>query len=686
MLRTETIERPDRPRQNAFPSLARADLAIVPAFIVLALTILWAAHDGGYDQDTWYWGALVVLGLLAVTLSVRAPRVTTPAKIALVAFAIYVGWSYLSMAWASSPGDALNGSNRALLYLLIFALFSVAPWTDRRALVALIAFTLGIGALEALIFLRMAGGNDPGALFSGGRLVSPTGYFNASSALFMYAALLGVGLATKRELPAVLRGLLLAISCGGAQLALLGESRGWLFTLPFVLLAAIIVVPNRLRTAALALLPIGATLAVLSPLLGVYRATEGTHPSKAGLLAAVHHAGRWSLVVCGVMLLIGIGLAVIDDLVGPRTLGVRTRRAAGTGAIVLALAAGAAAGVVATHGHPFRFVSKQWHGFTHVSPSQTNLGSHFATVGSGRYDMWRVALDATLAHPVGGLGQDNFADYYIRHRRTAEEPQWTHSLPLRLLAQTGFVGALIFGVFLVAALIAAARARRRAPPQARAVAGWALLPLVVWLIHGSVDWFWEMPSLSGPALAFLGMAGALAAPARLEAPMPAASGAGPSGRARPILIRAGAVIAFVAAVIVLAFPYLSVREVSTATDIRARNPAAALHDLDLAAKLDPFNAAPGRLAGAIALQTDRFSQAERSFSQSIAREPGGWFAWLGAGLAASALGDTAKARQDFQVAVRINNRQPADTEALRRVDTTHPLTIREAFKLLVVVQ
>ena len=24
--------------------------------------LVWAVHDGGYDADTWYWGALVVLG------------------------------------------------------------------------------------------------------------------------------------------------------------------------------------------------------------------------------------------------------------------------------------------------------------------------------------------------------------------------------------------------------------------------------------------------------------------------------------------------------------------------------------------------------------------------------------------------------------------------------------------------
>src|SRR5947208_13336457 len=94
--------------------LAAAHLSAVPAFAALAVMILWVAHDGGYDEDTWYWGALVLLGLLAVsviTCGTGAVRRRRSLRLALLAFALYVGWSYLSIAWAGSPGDALTGSN-----------------------------------------------------------------------------------------------------------------------------------------------------------------------------------------------------------------------------------------------------------------------------------------------------------------------------------------------------------------------------------------------------------------------------------------------------------------------------------------------------------------------------------------------------------------------------------------------
>ena len=33
--------------------------------------LLWAVHDGGYDNDTWYWGALLALAMLVATVVAR---------------------------------------------------------------------------------------------------------------------------------------------------------------------------------------------------------------------------------------------------------------------------------------------------------------------------------------------------------------------------------------------------------------------------------------------------------------------------------------------------------------------------------------------------------------------------------------------------------------------------------------
>ena len=667
-------------------------MALIPGGVIVALMLLWAVHNGGYDEDTWYWGALTLLALLTAILIARgigAVRLARAGKLALGAFALYVAWSYLSITWAESPGDALTGSNRALLYFLLFAAMLVLPWTVRGALAALMTFALGVGVVAIVLLFRLAAADHVADLFVGGRLAAPTGYINSTAALFTIGALVAIALAARRELPGPVRGLLVAFACAGLQLAVSVQSRGWLFTLPLVALVAIVILPDRLRVAATALLPIVGTLVPLHRLLAVYQAAPG-----AALNQAASRAGQAALVVCAVVFFVGTLLAWADSLIpAPRPSATR-RRAVGTILAVLAVAAVAVGGIAATHGHPVRFVERQWHGFSH--PQATSTGSHFTDVGSGRYDFWRVALDAFLAHPIGGLGQDNFDDYYVPRRHTGEEPSYTHSLELRLLAHTGIVGFALFAVFLVAAIAAAMPARRRSGLEVF-VAGAALLPLVVWVIHGSLDWFWEIPALSGPALGFLAMAGALGAAAS-QATEPAdgapgltgANGApGPTGANVPRRRSSGravtavvGVLAVVAAVVVLGFPYLSVREVSVASNMRGTDPAKALSDLRIAADLNPLSPDPGRIGGTIALQTGEYATARDRFAQAISRERGDWFSWLGAGLAASALGDRAAARHDFDVAGSINRRAQVIKEAIARVGTAHPLTPSEALPMI----
>ncbi|MEO9119805.1 MAG: O-antigen ligase family protein [Solirubrobacteraceae bacterium] len=655
-------------------------LPVVPAFVALAMMILWSAHNGGFDEDTWYWGALVLLTLLVVSIAagaVSAARLSRSLKLALVAFALYVAWSYLSIAWASSPGEALTGSNRALLYFIVFTLFAIAPWTPARARAMLLVYAIGVGVIGALLLVTMARNHHSASLFAGGRLLSPTGYINANAALFTSAAMVAIALAVRKDRPALLRGILLAIACEGLQLALLAQSRGWLFVLPLILAAAIAVVPARLRTVAAAVLPAAGALAVLPQVLNVFQADISPTAPADAVVKAAEQAGRDGLLVCGVVLVLGTLLAVLDQriqLPGPSP---GLRRMLGALIAALAIAASITGGLVVTHGHPLPYIRREFNGTTQKPTTQV---THFAIAGTERYDIWRVALDAFSAHPIGGLGQDNFIEYYYRRRHTADEPRWTHSFELRLLAHTGLVGFGLMAVFLIASLTAAAKTRRRRFPEGAAAAGIALLPLIVWLIQGSVDWFWEMPALTGPALGFLGMAVALGA----------RGDRGRTGQAARSRLRSGVAaaavgMAFLAAVFALALPYLSVREVSTASDIRSQDPSAALRDLSIASDLNPLSPAPGRLAGTIALQAGRFTEAESRFHQAIARDPGGWFAWLGAGLAASQLGDRATARRDFVVAASIDARQPAVTQALRRVDSRSPLTPAQAFNLFLAI-
>jgi hypothetical protein len=672
----------------AVPSRLRSEgIVLVPALPVVALLVYFAAHGGGYQPTTWEPGALVVLGLLVATLAglgFARLRLARPAAIALAALAAYVAWSYLSIAWAPSPGDALEGSNRALLFLLLFALFALLPWRTWTALVALSAFALGIATIAVVTLARVGSAGDVATLFHDGRLTSPAGYENGSAALFLVGGIVAVALAARRELPVALRALLAAGATAALQTSVLCESRGWLFSLPIVLIVAVALMPGRVRFVLWALPSAAGTLAALPALLDVFHRVDGATSEAAAARAladAGAHASSVALRLCALVLVATLALALLDRRVPVPTGVARSANRLAAGLAILAALTGVAIGLAATHGRPDHTIAHYWDR-SHGYQSAASGSSRFALVGSNRPDFWRVSLDTFAAHPLGGLGQDNWGDYYTQHRHADEQPRWTHSLELRLLAHTGLVGFLLFVAFLVAALAATLGGRRRAGALASAASATALLPLVVWVVYGSIDWFWEIPALSGPAFAFLGLAtaGTRQLSGLEPAPEPPAQAATAPGRARAKLATAGVALATLLAALVVAFPYLAERDVAAATTGWRTDPSAAFRRLDDAARLNRLSSQPALVGGVIALELRRSQEAQRRFTAAIARDRGNWFAWFGRGLAASELRARREAaRMDFAQAHALNPREQLAIRALRRIGTRRPLTVAEAF-------
>jgi hypothetical protein len=675
----------------------------VPALAVVALLVYWAAHGGGYAPTTWEPSALVVLGLLAATvfgLGFARIRLTRASAIGLAALGLYVAWSYLSIAWAAAPGDALDGSNRTLLYGLLFALFAVLPWRSWTAGVTLTAFALGIGAVALVTLVRVGSSGDVAGMFSDGRLVAPTDYVNATAAMFMVGSVVAIALGARGELPVALRAALLALATVSLQAAVLCESRGWLFTLPIVLVAALAIMRDRLRFALWALLPIAGALASLPALLDVFRrvdaATSSGTPAqvRTELIDAGSHAVGIALPCAGVVLVVALLLALLDRRARISDRLIRNANRAACGIAIVAAVAGVGVGLVATHGRPDRSIARYWdrsNGYKYGASG----GSRFALVGSDRPDFWRLSLRAFADHPVGGLGQDNWATYYLRDRRSGDQPRWTHSLELRLLAHTGLVGFALFATFLAGAGLQALRGRRRRDRLPVALAGTALLPVVVWLVHGSIDWLWEFPVLSGAALAFAALAGSLmnesAPPPAADPPERAESASRgadataprPSPRRLPALVFTGlAVVGLVAAAVAIAFPYLADRQTNAATNEWRSDPAAAFTALDRAAELNPLSSRPGVTGGVIALELHRPAAAAARFDQAVARDPDNWFAYFGRGLAASAARDPAAARAAFARARVLDPGEPLVRAGLARVDSKRPLSSDEAFGMI----
>ena len=141
----------------------RESPATVPALAAVALFIVWATAQAGYPVTHWGPGGLIVLALLGLTLAIvplRRNEVSTPVKIALGCLAGYTALSYLSILWAAVPGDAWEGANRTLLYLLVFTLF--ACWRQRGPSAALLlgVWTGAMIGLAAFVALHTSAAAD----------------------------------------------------------------------------------------------------------------------------------------------------------------------------------------------------------------------------------------------------------------------------------------------------------------------------------------------------------------------------------------------------------------------------------------------------------------------------------------------------------------------------------------------
>ncbi len=665
-------------------------IALVPGVLGLAVLVCWAAAGGGYevlagtyptyDPNPWYLGALACVGLLGASLLglARRIRLSRVGAGALAALALYTAFSYASILWAQSPGAAWDGANRTLVYLALFALFAILPWTARGARVALILLVAGLGAIAVVQAVRIGTAAHPLGLYNDARLATPLAYQNANAALFNLTALLAIALGGRREVPWPVRGGALAVGALALQLAVLSQSRGWLFTLPLVLLAVVLAVPDRLRLALFALGPALATAVVLHPLLDVY-GTAGYHGTVLAsatvdrtLAQKGASAAHAVLVADGALLALGLLAAWADSRIDvPARAGRWATRGAAV-VLVLALLGGAGAGVAAVHGHVGQRIDRAWREFQ--STNDEHSATRFTQLGSPRYDLWRVGLAIFTSHPVGGIGQDNYQEAYVVQRRTYDEPRWPHSLVVRLLTHTGLIGTALFLAFLGFAVAAVTRVRARRGPHGRAAAGIALVPLAVWIVHGSVDWLWEYPVLSGTALALTGIAVALGRP---SGPVP------PPLRPRPeraylrVLAPVAGTLAIVGGLAVLAVPYLGQRDVARALADYPADPGGAFAALHRAADLEPLSAQPATLGGAMALALDRPYLARRQFSQVAERNPRSWLAAFYLGLFA-APGDRRGASDHLRRAHSLNPRESLAVEALAALRRGRPLTLGRA--------
>jgi hypothetical protein len=636
---------------GAAGELGAANPALVPGLLVMGAVVALAASSGGFFPTAWYAAALFFLGLLAVVLiALGRPRaVPRPVVVALVLFAAYAAWTFCSIGWAEDQGAAWDGANRTLAYLIVFALFSLWPADRRGAALMFAALGLGIAGLGLVELLRANASSAPAEWFIGARLAEPAGYINANVAVWTVGMLPCVFLASRRELAPPLRGIALAGAGLLAALALMGQSRGWALALPVALVVYLVLVPGRVRSLLTLAAVAAATLVVSDPVLAVH--DELTAGRLDSLLSSATTA---VLTMAAVLFAVGTAAGYADRRVEPdgRPARLASRAVAG----LAALAAVAALALVVAGGAVDR-VSDAWDEFEGGEVEAQVGASRFGTAGTNRYDFWSVAWEVFREEPVRGIGVENFQAEYLERGESWEQPRYPHSLELGVLVQTGVVGGLLLLGALIAALLGAVRSLRLlATPAERAWAAAAAAVFGYWLLHASVDWLWEFPAVTVPALAMLALAGALGP--RAEAP---AAG----GSRLPVAL--AVVAAAVAIGLSFALPWLAERQIARAAEIWRTSPQAAFERLDSAAGLNPLGTRAQLAEATIALRLRRLDRAEHALRQALEREPDNSYAMFELGLIAAVRGDRSRARELLGRTLRRSPRDEVVRDALRTV-------------------
>jgi hypothetical protein len=352
---------------------------------------------------------------------------------------------------------------------------------------------------------------------------------------------------------------------------------------------------------------------------------------------AVRGGGVALLVVTAVAAALGLVYAASDRRI---ELGRRARRAVGVGTFGLFCAA-AVAGLAVFFvrvDHPVGFAQDKWRSFKHV-PAQEATSTHLLTLGSYRYDAWRVALDEFDRHPLAGIGSRGFGPAYLEHRRSPDTPVRAHSLWLDALSELGIVGLILLVAALALPLESVVGRTLAGEVGATAAFGGA----AYWLVHASVDWIWTVPACGVPFFLLLGAGGS-------------------GGERRPLGRGPAVATAAVAAALVLVLfvpPWLSDRLSSQAFD--AKNPAG---DLRWAKRLDPLSVEPYLAASALARSA---RAATPPLAEAVRKEPRSVELRYDLALAYIRAREWKRAREQLVAARRIDPREPRIADALKRL-------------------
>lgn len=465
--------------------MRRAFLIGAVAALLAAPTVL-AFFSGGYFDAPRLIATLAIWALVVVAAIVGTQPLpgAWPGRIALGGLALLTAWTGLSITWAPLSQPATASFVRMLMYLGV--LIAATALLRDRGLRRVVEPALAGGAL-IVIGYGLAGRFLPAIVeqtasaTADGRLEQPITYWNAEGALAAFGLVLCARLAGDGSRPAPMRAAAVAAAVPLGLGVYLSFSRGAIAAAIVGLIVLLAAAPTHAQLRAGLLAAGGAAVAaVLSAVL----------PENAVMLVAL-------LAVMATV----AWLHVLNGGSGDRIPWAAAVPKVALGAIALGLVVLVAAGLTERDDENL---------------SQRRGAERLASVQSQRYEYWSVGIDAFADHPLNGTGAGGFRVEWQRERPEPDTALEVHSLPLEMGVELGIVGLLGFGLFAGGIAAAAAAALRRKD----ALAPGAAAGVTVFALHAAIDWDWQLPAVTLPALI---LAGALAATATRTDSAPAAA-------------------------------------------------------------------------------------------------------------------------------------------------------------------
>lgn len=648
--------------------MSRSRAAATSAGLGVSLAVVAFGAKGGTDLTRTTIVEVVIVLAAGLTLAlVLVHRRPTPVHggAAVALLATFAALTALSATWSIEPAESVREAGRTFAYLAAFTTAVALAHLRPRAAPAVMGGVLIAGVAVcawALVTRVFPAALADGLLLFGARLSDPFSYSNALGGMAATCIPGALWLGSRRTAGPGLAALAYP-GFGVLMLTLLlTQSRGALAAAVLATLLWLALVPLRLRTLAVILVPV----TIVAPIAAWALSKDAFAGAGGALSAREAVAGDFGLMVLTlVAVLSAAGLAVqVGGSRRPPSL--RLRRRAGIALVVAACAlplAGLASVATSDGGLPGA-ISDRVEDLTAETASTPAGAARLGSVASSRGQYWRQAKEIFAERPIVGRGANTFGLARLPYRKSTLVAQQAHGFPAQTLADLGLLGGLAALALLAAWLIAAARAtgllpgRRRRPSWTTERAALVALTLcaIAFGIQSAADWTWFVP---GPTVTALVAAGYVAGrgplrvaglPRAVAAGPPAVAAGPPEGDAigAPAAVRllrgllpAGppdparlvAAAALLVTAVLCAWAVWQPERAARATDrslaLLARgDTAGASRQADRARAVDPYSPDPLYARASVLAARGRIVPAYRTLEQAVVEHPRDPDTWL----------------------------------------------------------